>query len=126
VNGFVAATGRPSEPEALHSDDPLLPGRGGRTPSTFSTSLTVRATEFEPASWDAFQRTSLRGERPARAWAAQLNLSINAVYIARSRVLQRFATAPGMGFGWIDQGAFFSERFFASGAYGRTVSNLSA
>jgi RNA polymerase sigma-70 factor (ECF subfamily) len=46
------------------------------------------AVEFEPATQRAFHRLVLEGA-PAKAVAAELGLSINAVYIAKSRVLQR-------------------------------------
>jgi len=47
----------------------------------------VRA-EFRPATWEAFEAVMLRGESPAAA-AARLNLSVNAVLLAKSRVLRR-------------------------------------
>lgn len=45
-------------------------------------------SEFQPASWQAFTRVVLDGLKPAEA-AAELKLSVNAVLIAKSRVLQR-------------------------------------
>jgi RNA polymerase sigma-70 factor (ECF subfamily) len=44
--------------------------------------------EFTPATWQAFERTALQGERPA-AVAADLGTSVNAVLLAKSRVLRR-------------------------------------
>jgi len=44
--------------------------------------------DFEPATWQAFQRTALDGVPAAQA-AAELGLTSNAVFIARSRVLAR-------------------------------------
>jgi RNA polymerase sigma factor (sigma-70 family) len=41
---------------------------------------------FEPNTWEAFRRTALESE-PADAVAASLGLTVNAVYVARSRVL---------------------------------------
>jgi RNA polymerase sigma factor (sigma-70 family) len=41
--------------------------------------------EFAPATWAAFVRTALEG----RSAAAELGLSVNAIHIARSRVLAR-------------------------------------
>jgi RNA polymerase sigma-70 factor (ECF subfamily) len=44
--------------------------------------------EFAPATWQAFRRITLNGERAA-AVAANLGLSVNAVLLAKSRVLRR-------------------------------------
>jgi RNA polymerase sigma factor (sigma-70 family) len=44
--------------------------------------------EFTEATWRAFRRQALDGA-PARAVAAELGLSVNAVLIAKSRVLAR-------------------------------------
>jgi RNA polymerase sigma-70 factor, ECF subfamily len=43
---------------------------------------------FEPATWDAFHRVTMRGE-PTAAVAAALSMTANAVMIAKSRVLAR-------------------------------------
>jgi RNA polymerase sigma-70 factor (ECF subfamily) len=45
--------------------------------------------EFEPATWQAFRMAVLEG-KPTREVATALNLSANAVRIAKSRVLARF------------------------------------
>jgi RNA polymerase sigma-70 factor (ECF subfamily) len=44
--------------------------------------------EFRPTTWQAFWRTAVDGEETA-AVAAELGMSVGAVYIARSRVLAR-------------------------------------
>jgi RNA polymerase sigma-70 factor (ECF subfamily) len=44
--------------------------------------------DFEPATWRAFRRVALEGASPA-AVAEELGLSVNAVYLARYRVLHR-------------------------------------
>lgn len=44
--------------------------------------------EFEPATWLAFRRVALEGT-PATAVAAELAISLNAVYLAKYRVLRR-------------------------------------
>lgn len=44
--------------------------------------------EFTPATWAAFYSTAVEGHPPRDA-AADLGLSVGAVYIARSRVLAR-------------------------------------
>jgi RNA polymerase sigma-70 factor (ECF subfamily) len=43
---------------------------------------------FAPPTWQAFRRVVLEGERPDGV-AAELGLSVNAVFIAKSRVLRR-------------------------------------
>jgi len=44
--------------------------------------------DFNAATWQAFWRTAVEG-KPAAEVAAELGLSANAVYLARSRVLAR-------------------------------------
>jgi RNA polymerase sigma-70 factor (ECF subfamily) len=44
--------------------------------------------EFAPTTWQAFWRTAVEGRPPADV-AAELGLSVGAVYIARSRILAR-------------------------------------
>jgi RNA polymerase sigma-70 factor (ECF subfamily) len=44
--------------------------------------------QFEPSTWRAFQRVALDGAPPDQV-AAELGLSVNAVFIAKSRVLGR-------------------------------------
>jgi RNA polymerase sigma-70 factor (ECF subfamily) len=46
--------------------------------------------DFEPATWNAFWRTTVDG-RPADEVAAELGLTRNAVYLARARVRRRLA-----------------------------------
>src|SRR5208282_5272345 len=44
--------------------------------------------EFNAKSWQSFTRTALKGERAA-AVAADLGMTVNAVLLAKSRVLRR-------------------------------------
>jgi RNA polymerase sigma-70 factor (ECF subfamily) len=50
--------------------------------------LGALAAELRPGTWDAFRLTALEGKKPEDV-AVTLNLSVNAVYIARCRVLSR-------------------------------------
>jgi RNA polymerase sigma-70 factor (ECF subfamily) len=43
---------------------------------------------FEPTTWRAFQRVAQDGASPAEV-AAELGITVNAVFIAKSRVLSR-------------------------------------
>ena len=54
--------------------------------------------EFTDTSWRAFRRVVLDGI-PARTVAAELNITVNAVLIAKSRVLTRLRQEAG---GWVD------------------------
>jgi RNA polymerase sigma-70 factor (ECF subfamily) len=50
--------------------------------------MRIMATDFEPETWQACWETVVLG-RPAAEVAAELGLSVNAVYLAKSRVLTR-------------------------------------
>jgi RNA polymerase sigma-70 factor (ECF subfamily) len=53
-----------------------------------SRALRLMKAEFQPATWQAFWQTAAAG-RPAADVAAELGLTVAAVYTARSRVLRR-------------------------------------
>lgn len=50
--------------------------------------LAMIEPQFAPTTWQAFRRVVLEGARPD-AVAAELGLTVNAIFIAKSRVLQR-------------------------------------
>jgi RNA polymerase sigma-70 factor (ECF subfamily) len=56
--------------------------------------LALIRPEFTDATWQAFWRVMMLGQSPADA-AAELGLSLNAVYIAKSRVLRRLREELG-------------------------------
>ena len=60
--------------------------------------------EVTPPTWQAFRRVALEGKDEATV-AAELGLSVNAVFIAKSRVLQRLRREAS---GLIDAGMDFS------------------
>lgn len=60
--------------------------------------LEIMEGEFEPATMTAFRRLTLDGHSPA-AVAAELGMSVGAVYVAKSRVLSRLR---GEGQGILD------------------------
>ena len=53
--------------------------------------LQIMQTEFEPTTWQACWQTIVE-DRPAADVAAELQITLNAVYVARSRVLRRLRT----------------------------------
>ena len=55
--------------------------------------------EFEPKTWQAFRRQALDAASPTTV-AAELGMSVNAVLIAKSRILKRLRE---LGQGLIDQ-----------------------
>src|SRR5262249_2136936 len=55
-------------------------------------------TDFSPATWKAFWATAIE-ERPVADVAAELGLSANAIYLARSRILQRLRVELA---GWLN------------------------
>ena len=54
--------------------------------------------DFEPRTWEAFERVTFRGESPA-AVAAGLGMTVNAVFIAKSRIMKQLRI---LGAGLID------------------------
>ncbi len=56
--------------------------------SVLRQALALIEPEFKPATWAAFHAVGLKGHEPD-AVAAKLGLSVNAVFIAKSRVLRR-------------------------------------
>ncbi len=60
--------------------------------------------EFKTQTWEAFRRTALQGE-PPEVVALQLGLTLNALYVARSRVTRRLKETIES----IEDGASFVE-----------------
>jgi RNA polymerase sigma-70 factor (ECF subfamily) len=60
----------------------------------FQRLLAVVQADFQPTTWEAFQRFACEG-RPAAAVAAELGLSENAVLLAKVRVLKRLREEAG-------------------------------
>ena len=50
--------------------------------------LRIMSADFEPATWQACWETVVAGRPPAEV-AAELGITVNAVYLAKSRVLGR-------------------------------------
>jgi len=58
------------------------------------SALEIIRAEFEPRTWDAFWRTAVEGQLSAHV-AADLKMSVPAVYMAKSRVLRRLRQVMG-------------------------------
>jgi RNA polymerase sigma-70 factor (ECF subfamily) len=56
--------------------------------------LALIESEFEPRTWQAFRAVMLEGEKPA-ATAERLGVSVNAVLLAKSRILARLRQEAG-------------------------------
>ena len=67
---------------------PELPGEAEERRHLLQRALALVKDEFKPATWQAFWQ-HLVHDRPAAAVAAELGVTVNVVYIARSRVLKR-------------------------------------
>jgi RNA polymerase sigma-70 factor (ECF subfamily) len=69
-------------------ESPDLPGEAEERAELLARALTLLEPEFEPTTWQAFQQMVLQG-RAGELVARDLGLSLNAVYIACSRVRKR-------------------------------------
>ena len=76
--------------DQLACDDTALSRLWDREHDEFVVARALRAVEgdFAPATWRAFRLQAIDGRRPAEA-AAETGLSLNAVILAKSRVLRR-------------------------------------
>jgi RNA polymerase sigma-70 factor (ECF subfamily) len=54
----------------------------------YHQALTLLRTEFEERTWQAFWRVAVNDRNPADV-AAELGMTLNAVYLAKSRILRR-------------------------------------
>ena len=83
---------RAVSPEELDArpadDDPYLPGEAEERRELVRRALGLIEGEFSPATWQAFRQCAVLGRRAAEV-GAELGLTVNAVYLARARVLRR-------------------------------------
>lgn len=77
VSGDSASTAGDNDPGGLHR-----------------RALDLIREEFEPTTWQAFLRVVVEDQRPSDV-ADALGLSLNAVYLAKSRILRRLREALG-------------------------------
>jgi RNA polymerase sigma-70 factor (ECF subfamily) len=91
--------GQATHPPAIGGSDAreillLVPEEGGSSSlvppdASLRRAVEIIRGEFEERSWQAFWRVTVEGRPPADV-AAELGVSANAVYLARSRILRRF------------------------------------
>jgi RNA polymerase sigma-70 factor (ECF subfamily) len=70
------------------------PQLSAQTLGLFRRAVELLRSEFEERSWRAFWRVVVEGQRPA-AVAADLGMTVNAVYVAKSRILHRLRRELG-------------------------------
>jgi RNA polymerase sigma-70 factor (ECF subfamily) len=98
VARFLEVQGRPARGVGGTESDGVLdalgaPGGDSAWDAEFHahvlrTALTRIRPRVEPATWDAFQRVWIDGQAPLQA-ARELGIPIDAVYLAKSRMLRR-------------------------------------
>jgi RNA polymerase sigma-70 factor (ECF subfamily) len=69
-------------------DDCQNPSPSEEVDILYRRALQLVVTDFQDHTWKAFWRVVVEGQRPA-AVAADLNMTVNAVYLAKARVLAR-------------------------------------
>ena len=74
--------------DAAAQDHSLVEPAGPRGKDLGEDLLDLVEGEFEPATWQAFRRLALDGRRAAEV-AAELGTTVNAVFLAKSRVLKQ-------------------------------------
>jgi RNA polymerase sigma-70 factor (ECF subfamily) len=76
----------------LLPEGPAPPSSEGPLPEEkrllYERAVTMLRTEFEDRTWQAFQRTAI-ANAAAEDVAADLGMTVNAVYVAKARVLRR-------------------------------------
>jgi RNA polymerase sigma-70 factor (ECF subfamily) len=74
--------------DQVPEDPPPTSLAAGKFSATFLRAVDAVRAQFEDHTWEAFWRTTV-DERPAADVAAELGMSIGAIYKAKSRVLRR-------------------------------------
>lgn len=69
-------------------DEPASSGHVDGLAQACHRALLLIEADFEPHTWQAFWRVAVEGQYPADV-AADLKISVNAVYLAKSRILRR-------------------------------------
>lgn len=88
VEGYSAEQTRVYEQPQSQLPDADAEGDGKETRFLCRRALALIRSEFEDKSWQAFEAVVMNDQKPADV-AAALHMSVNAVYLARSRILKR-------------------------------------
>jgi RNA polymerase sigma-70 factor (ECF subfamily) len=87
ISGQPALAGA-AETIASNIPDPVWLDEREYRQQLVAGAMDLLESEFQPTTWRAFRECAVAG-RCARVVASELGLSVNAVYLARSRVLRR-------------------------------------
>jgi RNA polymerase sigma-70 factor (ECF subfamily) len=74
---------------AADGDEPAGAGRAGEVKDLLGRALRQLEPEFSATNWRAFWRVTV-DQQPAAEVARELGISVNSVYLAKSRILSRF------------------------------------
>jgi RNA polymerase sigma-70 factor (ECF subfamily) len=74
--------------DVANAEDPDMLAEREYRQQLISRALELMQTDFQPATWKACWELVVNG-RPAAAIARELGISVNAVYLAKGRVLRR-------------------------------------
>jgi RNA polymerase sigma-70 factor (ECF subfamily) len=94
----LGGSGADEQLQKLIADDDASESLPASASPLFARALQLVRAEFEDRTWDAFWRATVDGQ-PTEQVAADLGLSTNAVYKAKSRVLARLRRELGDWFG---------------------------
>jgi RNA polymerase sigma-70 factor, ECF subfamily len=86
--GTTAQRALAEVPETASPDDPPVAADAASAALLTRRLMEITQAEFERRTWQAFEQTALAGRRAADV-AQDLDMSVPAVYMAKSRVLRR-------------------------------------
>ena len=85
------------EPNIESSETPVDSAIVSEAGGLYQRAIELIRSDFETSTWQAFLQVAVEGRSPKDA-ASDLGLSINAVYISKSRVLRRLREELGDDF----------------------------
>jgi RNA polymerase sigma-70 factor (ECF subfamily) len=81
-------------PPAAQTQEQVLASEPAAVGTLYRRALDLIRPEFEEQSWESFRRVALQGQKAADV-ATDLHMTRNAVYIAKSRILNRLREVLG-------------------------------